>query len=100
MTVMDTDLFSVKEVDGVWWVLTSITEPGDPIYKRDALGIRNLVGYEERSETWEPLASFIVRHRTLSFPTDETLVAPMTLEDALIAEGWTPPASNQESRPE
>lgn len=99
MSVMEADLFDTKEVDGVWWVLTTIEEPGDPIYKRDALGIRNIVGYEERRETWEPLASYIVDHRILSL-NDESIVAPISLislAEALEAEGWTRPEQNQES---
>jgi hypothetical protein len=80
----------------VWWLCVSITTPGDPIYKRDALGIRYVSGYEEQAEEWTPLASWIIRHRPLTL-SDEKIIAPMTLEDALLAEGWTPPDESKSS---
>jgi hypothetical protein len=91
------EVFDTKEVDGRWYLLTMIEEPGDPIYERDTLGIRNVIGYEESRETWEPLASYIVEHRVLEI--GEKMIAPISLADALVAEGWTPPDSNQESKP-
>jgi hypothetical protein len=92
------EVFETKEVDGRWYLLTMIEEPGDPIYERDALGIRNIVVYEETRETWEPLATYIVEHRALAL-SDERLIAPITLAEALIAEGWSPPGSNQDDAP-
>jgi hypothetical protein len=93
------ELFDTKEVDGVWWVCTLIELPGDPIYRRDGLGIRYISGYEEQREEWMPLASYIVEHRVLAL-SDEKVVAPISLAEALIAEGWSPPDSNQDSERE
>ena len=88
--VPDAQVFDTKEVDGRWYVLTHIEVPGDPIYERDALGIRYVIGHEDRRETWAPLATEIVYHRVLAL-SDEKIIAPISLAEALIAEGWTPP---------
>ena len=84
------ELFATKELDGRWYVLTSIEMPGDPIYKRDAFGIQYVVGHEDQAEVWEPLATFIVEHRALGL-SDQKIVAPVSLADALVAEGWKRP---------
>jgi hypothetical protein len=73
---MMAELFDVREIDGRYEVLTTIEEPGT-------------------IETWEPLATFLVRHKALCKPNGE--IIPIPLADALQAEGWTPPSLIEES---
>lgn len=94
-TPTEPEVFDTKEVDGRWYLLTHIEVPGDPIYERDALGIRHVVGYEDRRETWAPLATEIIYHRVLAL-SDDKIIAPISLAEALIAEGWMPPGETDE----
>lgn len=41
-------------------------------------------------ETWEPAATYISRHQMLSIEGKMT-DPPMSIFDALVAEGWVPP---------
>ena len=85
------ELFDIRNTNGAWEVLTSVQIPGDPIYKRDPLGIQNFVGHEERKETWEPLATWLADHRVLTWPDGTLIDGDMTMAEALTAEGWLRP---------
>lgn len=43
------------------------------------------------SETWEPLATYLVMHRVLSSPIGEIVDRTLTVSDELRREGWIPP---------
>lgn len=80
-----------QAADRSYEILTHIEEPGDPIYERDAMGFRYVVGYEERRETWQPAATYLIQRRALESGTTSV---PISLEQALIAEGWEPPRAD------
>lgn len=81
------DLMEVRERDGIYEVLVLIEEPGEWIEKE---------GRFQRGEEWYPLATYIARHRIMEFPDGvyHGIELGLTLADALIAEGWSPPAHN------